>query len=340
MAGKNIIISQTDSLKEVILSIPLAGVLKELEPESRIIFLSPKHARPVVEASAFVDEFVDWDSLKGRSANLQHSVFSSLRASAIVHVSPNSRVAYLAFRSHIAQRVGFGTHWFNLLYCNHRPAFPLKKHSMHEVEINLRLLESFGARKEYSLSQIVSYFGFKNIPQLKPEYEKLLDTGRFNLIIHPKSSEPQREWGVANFSRLIEMLPGDEFQLFITGNRLEADLMQELLVENKDKIEDLTEKLDLEQQIAFIAAADGLIAGNTSALHIASVLGKYTVGLFPPIRPFHAGRWKPLGERAQFLVLNKECNDCRRNFECRCLKSIKPKDVKATLLKMKQGKAQ
>jgi heptosyltransferase-3 len=82
--------------------------------------------------------------------------------------------------------------------------------------------------------------------------------------------------------------------------------------------------LALPEFIAFIAAADGLVAGSTGPLHLAAALGRHALGLYPPIRPMHPGRWGPLGPHAEYLVFDRpDCQDCRAQpAACTCIKAI------------------
>ena len=101
-------------------------------------------------------------------------------------------------------------------------------------------------------------------------------------------------------------------------------------------VTDITGMMPLAQFIAFINKADGLVAASTGPLHIAAALGKVAVGLYAPMRPIHPGRWAPLGPRAGYLVLDKQCRLCRHDSRCACIESINPMDV---LLKLEQLKA-
>jgi ADP-heptose:LPS heptosyltransferase len=91
----------------------------------------------------------------------------------------------------------------------------------------------------------------------------------------------------------------------------------------------------LDQFIAFISRADGLVAASTGPLHIAAALGKVSVGLFAPMQPIHPGRWAPLGIRAGHLVLDKQCQQCRHDNRCVCIENIKPADVIQKLEQLK-----
>ena len=92
--------------------------------------------------------------------------------------------------------------------------------------------------------------------------------------------------------------------------------------------------MSLKELIAFIQKADGLIAASTGPLHIAAVSGKIAIGLYPPIRPMHPGRWAPIGKKAEALVKNIYCSDCRGSLNCKCLTEISPEEVKSKLVQM------
>jgi len=60
-----IIISRTDSIGDVVLTLPMAGALKEINPGCKIIFLGRDYTRDVVSLSKHVDEFASWDDVWG-----------------------------------------------------------------------------------------------------------------------------------------------------------------------------------------------------------------------------------------------------------------------------------
>ena len=90
-------------------------------------------------------------------------------------------------------------------------------------------------------------------------------------------------------------------------------------------------KLSLQELNSFISQVDGLVASGTGVLHLASALGKYTVGLFPPIKPIHPGRWGPIGKNASYLVHDIDCNRCKGGAPCLCMKAIAVEQVKQRL---------
>ena len=60
---------------------------------------------------------------------------------------------------------------------------------------------------------------------------------------------------------------------------------------------------------------------------LAAATGIKAIGIFAPMRPIHPGRWKPIGKKADYVVLDKKCNDCKHGGLCNCILSITPNQV-------------
>jgi ADP-heptose:LPS heptosyltransferase len=147
------------------------------------------------------------------------------------------------------------------------------------------------------------------------------------LILHPKSKGSAREWGLENFSKLIELLPAEKFNIIVTGTKEEGSLMAGFLEKHRERVTDMTGKLSLSEMITLIGSSDGMVAASTGPLHLAAALGTRAVGLYAPMRPIFPKRWAPVGKNATYLVLEKNCNDCRKTLDCRCIRSITPESV-------------
>ena len=130
---------------------------------------------------------------------------------------------------------------------------------------------------------------------------------------------------------MIGLLPEEKFRIFITGTREEGLLMEDFLFQHKNRVTDLTGKLTLSELIGLINHCDGIVAASTGPLHIAAAMGKHAIGLYAPMKPIYPKRWAPFGVNADYLVLDKECNDCRHSMDCQCIRSIKPEDVASKL---------
>ncbi len=320
--GKRLVISRTDNLGDVILTLPLAGYLKSIVPDLKITFIGKKYTQPIIAKCAFVDHFLDREEVI-RDPHL----LAMVRADTIIFVFPDKELAKVAKAVQIKRRVSTAHRWFNWLYCNHLVDFSRFRSNLHESQLNFKLLKPFKLNRDISTSEMIPFYG---LHEAELDFSSLLQKDKFNLIIHPKSKGHGREWGLENYLQLIKGLPPEEFSVFITGLKEEEDLirkeMPQLLA--VQGLTNLMGKLSLQELNSFISQSDGLVASSTGVLHLASALGKYTVGLFPPIKPIHPGRWGPIGKNASYLVHDIECNSCRGGSPCLCMKAITVDQVK------------
>jgi heptosyltransferase-3 len=326
MSRETFIISRTDAIGDVVLTLPVAGVLRSLYPASRILFLGRSYTEEVVRCCEHIDGFLNWDEWLVLPSGEAARAMAATGADCIVHVFPRREISRIAWKARIKERIGTTNRIYHWRYCNVRVPLSRKNSPYHEAQLNLRLLTPLGAKELYSLPEIAGYYGLTRLPPLPAAIASLLEPDRFNLILHPKSRGNGREWGLDNFRALIGLLPRDRYNLFLTGTAAEGKLLAPLIREFPF-LTDLTGRLSLSEFVAFIAAADGLVASGTGPLHLAAALGIHALGLFPPIRPIHPGRWAPVGARAKFFVRDKDCEACRRSMDCHCIREISPVEL-------------
>ncbi|OQP67090.1 glycosyl transferase family 9 [Niastella vici] len=336
---RNIIISRTDSIGDVILTLPVAGVLKKHFPGITIGFMGKSYTRSVIEACSHVDEFIDVDNF------LQNKILvGGQPAECILHVFPVSRIAKRARALGIPLRIGTTNRLYHWFTCNKLVKLSRKKSDLHEAQLNLVLLKALGIEESYSLQQIGDLIGLTKTQPLPPHLAALIQKNKYNLIIHPKSQGSAREWPLEKFYELIQLLPASSFNIFISGTAKERELLQWLFDKAGPLVSDITGKMSLTEFMAFIQQCDGLVANSTGPLHIAAALGKDALGIYPPMRPVHPGRWAPLGPNATVFVLNKQCEACRDNKSaCQCINDIPAAWLQETLIKkyeLKKAKQQ
>lgn len=330
-----ILISRTDSIGDVVLTLPLAGLLRKHYPGTRIAFLGQSYTQPVINACEYVDEFVNWQEISGLTEDEKVQQFRDLDAGLIIHVFPRREIAQLAKKAGIPERMGSTGRLFHWLTCNRLIALSRRKSLLHEAQLNIKLAGQLLNNAEMPVDKIPVLYGLNRLNPLPEHLVRHLDPTRINLIMHPRSKGSAREWGIDNFAALSVLLTHDKYNIMITGTAVEGDLLKSEGFFNKaGEVCDLTGKMDLSELISFINAADGLIAGSTGPLHIAAALGKIALGIYPPIKPMHPGRWAPLGKHAGYLVAGKACSDCRKSGPCQCMLSITPLQVKQKLESM------
>ena len=319
-APQNIIISRTDSIGDVVLTLPMAAVLKQYFPSAKIAFIGKAYTKPVILACEYVDAFIDREDFLNGNGKI-----GGRATDVIIHVFPDKAIAAHARKAGIPLRIGTTNRIYHWTTCNKLVKLSRRNSDLHEAQLNLRLLEPFGYSTDLSLQQIGRLFGLTRLHSLPARFSAWLDKSKYNLVLHPKSQGSAREWGLDNFIALIDKLDKSRYNILVSGTAAERKLLQPLFDAAANRVTDITGQLTLEEFISFIDQADGLLANSTGPLHIAAALGKDAFGIYPPMRPIHPGRWAPLGPKAKVFVLDKFCTDCKRMpAACHCIKEISP----------------
>lgn len=323
-----ILVSRTDSIGDVVLTLPLVGAIKRYLPSSKVIFLGKSYTKAVIELCDDIDEFLNWDDLR-KDLKKAHTVLQNKNINTAILVFPDKQIAKVCKKAKIKYRIGTSHRVHNLLYCNRLINFSRRKSNEHEAILNLKLLNKVsGLQNKISFDNITELL---NVSVKKSDYPKgyISENEDFKyVILHPKSNGSAREWGLENFKTLINLLDKTKFRIFVCGTESEGELFRQYLFDNKiDNVYDLSGQLSLEEYISLINDSDFLIAASTGPLHIAAILNKHAIGLFPPIRPMDPGRWRPIGKNVKIFCKEKSCNICRKDTNCECVKSIPPKDV-------------
>lgn len=331
---RTIIISRTDAIGDVVLTLPMASIIKTiLGNDVKVLFFGRTYTYPVISCCDSIDGFINYDTFLGFDKKGQVDFLKGYNADAIIHVFPRRNIAMAAKKAEIGERIGTTNrlyHWFS---CNKLVALKRKNTSFHEAQLNIRLLKPLGHSGKISLSEITNQYHFNNLPELSKKNSSLLSTDKFKLVIHPKSNTSAREWDINNYLDLIRYLPDKKFQFIITGGKNEEALINEWVKKLPSHVVNLSGKLNLEELIALLNTCDGIIAASTGPLHIAAALGKFALGIFPPIRPMSPVRWAPLGKKAVYLVIDKKCSDCRNAPDkCHCINDITPNMVEKQIL--------
>ncbi|RTQ53242.1 lipopolysaccharide heptosyltransferase family protein [Hymenobacter gummosus] len=324
---KTFLISRTDAIGDLVLTLPVCGWLKQQYPGCRVVLLGRDYTRAVAAACPAVDDFISDDDLQKLPEAAQLSALRAVGADAVVHVFPSRRLASLCRRAGIPLRIGTRNRWFHWLSCNRLVALSRRHSPLHEAQLNMDLLRPLGLTQLPPLAELAPLGRLQAAEPLAEPHAALLQRqhpGQLNVILHPRSRGHGREWGLAHFGQLARGLHQRGHRVFVSGTQAEGDTMREWLQQHQGVLIDLTGQLSLPQFLAFIAAADGLVASGTGPLHLAAALGRHALGLFPPMRPIHPGRWAPLGPHAEYLVFDKpDCQDCRQQpAACTCIKAI------------------
>ena len=196
---ERILLSRTDSIGDVMLTLPLAGLLKQHFPGVHIAFLGRTYTAPVLRCCAHVDEVLTLEEL--RSAGTAGAVerLRAINADAVVHVFPQREVAAWCKAAGIPHRIGTSHRWWHWTTCDQRVAFSRKRSDLHEAQLNVKLLAPFGINEVPALRTLAGLTGFV-APAPGSTVQALLRPGVRRIILHPGSRGSAVEWGLDRFA--------------------------------------------------------------------------------------------------------------------------------------------
>ena len=313
---KRILISRTDSIGDVALTLPICQAIRNQFPETEIIFIGKNYTRPVVACFHAIDDFWDIDELLNLPIASQ---LEKLQADCIIHVFPNKKLAFLAKKARIPLRIGTSHRVFHLFTCNERPNFTRKKSSSHESQLNFHLLAPLGINKIPSFDELQQLIQFNAIETELPSWLPLSKDEV--VILHPKSKGSALEWPLEKYMYLATQLAESGKTVCFTGTEQEGIQFRHLIPVHA-RIVDSTGKLSLEQLIYFISQSNALIACSTGPYHIAGLSGIHALGLFSMRKPIDPGRWRAIGPKAAFVVFDASCAACKKGTKCTCIENI------------------
>ena len=201
---EHVILSRTDSIGDVMLTLPMAGLLKHRMPGVRITFIGRRYTLPVLRCCAHVDEAIALEELIDVGDDAAPHRLRKLNADAIVHVFPHRSVARWAKRAGIPRRIGTGHRWWHWTTCNERVSFSRQRSLLHEGQLNGKLLAPFGLPMPPDLASLVPVLGFV-APLPAPRVKALFAPGKKHLVVHPLVGSGVG-WGLHNHAALVRAL--------------------------------------------------------------------------------------------------------------------------------------
>jgi len=328
---KNLLIVRTDRIGDVVLSLPLAGIVKKYYPECRVTFLLKEYTKCLAVGNPFIDEILVLKESNGKiSLNDNINLISGYKFDSAIVVSPSFITAFLIFLCSIKYRIGTGYRWYSLLF--NKKIYEHRKYGgKHELEFNVDLLAPFGIKEEINSGNVK--FNFSAGDRSKALIKNIFEENKISrskpiIIIHPGSGGSAVDWPINRFKQLIGAILRElDVFVLLTGSEPEKALCEELKV--SEEVKNFAGKFDLAELIALIDACDIFISNSTGPIHIAAALGKFTIGFYPKIPACSPERWGPYTEDGAIFTPSIECSNCTRK-QCEkldCMNSIKPEEV-------------
>jgi len=323
---KNILIVRTDRIGDVILSIPMAEIVKKKYPDCKITYLIRDYTRALLDGNSFIDEVIIADEKEGDilfAENLKRIKERSFDTCIVVN--PTFKIALMLYFAQIKNRIGTGYRWYSTLF--NQKVFEHRKYGdKHELEYNINLLSRIGIQASEAPEKI--QFHLKIDEKSSEKINSILSKKESSsenkiIVIHPGSGGSSVDLPKEKLIELTKMLASlEKVSILITGSKSEYELCKDFEV--GDSVINLSGLLDISLLKALINEASIFISNSTGPLHIAAALGVHVIGFFPKIPACSQKRWGPYTEKKSIFVPSIDCSNCTRK-QCEklnCMNSI------------------
>jgi ADP-heptose:LPS heptosyltransferase len=331
---RRILVSRTDGLGDVILTLPIAAAIRDRLPGAEIAFLVRPYTAPIVRRVAEIDRVLTVDGAAGAIRLLR-----SERPDAIIFARPEFRLALEAVVARVDVRIGTGYRWYSGLFTRwvyeHR-----RKGEKHEAEYGVGLLAPlFEGELAVRMPELaVSHEGRRQTEHRLRE----VGIGGGYLVLHPGSHGSASDYPPSLFGRVAAMIAAENpsLSIVVTAGPGEEPIAAEVASAAGAGAR-VVDDLSLDALSELLRNAVGFVGLSSGPAHLAALVRTPVVALYPGLPPVWPVRWEPWGEHVTTLVPHPDepfCADCeRRHPPENCVARITPERVTEAVRGMLAG---
>ncbi len=307
MEIKRILVSRTDKIGDLILSIPSFYILKKMYPETEIIVLVRSYNYDIIKDLNYIDRVIKIDDFTQKEFLEKISYF---KADVFIALYDDKYISILAKASKAKIRIGPISKISSFLTYNKGIIQKRSFSKKNEAEYNLDLIKKLNPKKfeecfEISSNLVLSednlkianlYYEENNLQR----YEKILVVNPF---IGGSAKNLRDEEYVSILEKLIEKHE-EKLGIIITCHINEEVRAENLIKKLPSKnIFLFANSYSIMNIAAIIQKADAYFGGSTGPTHIAGVLGKKIVAIYPNKKTQHPTRWGIFNPHSQRDVI-------------------------------------
>ncbi|MGA1548596.1 MAG: glycosyltransferase family 9 protein [bacterium] len=315
---RKILLIRTDRIGDTLLTLPVVKPIKEKWPDCKIDFLARTYTHPILKNVKEIGQILNYDPEGAHSGIRGHlrlaAEIKQQEYDSAILFYPRFGLTFALWRAGIPRRIGTSHRWYSFLLTD-RVHQSRRECLKHEVEYNLDLLEPI----IHDLPSEIPQFRLAIPEKTKRELQALLTAneiiGKY-IVVHPGNGDSAPNLSMDQYRTLIKQISLPGIRVVLTGVNSEKEYNQLLRSEfTTNNISDLTGKLNLEQMIALLSEASGLITTSTGPAHIASAVGTPTTTFYCPAIPHTPDRWGPL-ENLERVITPKLTNSHCQMKQC------------------------
>jgi len=299
---KKILIIQTASLGDVILATPLIEKLHHFYPKARIDFLLKYGYEDLLRGHPYLKFVMVWDKTEHKYRHLKEliEVVREHKYDLVVNAQRYASSGLITALSGAKYRVGFSKNPLSLFFSRRvRHRIGRRIDNPHEIERNLKLIESFTDKTIFKPVLYPSKHDFARVSQYK--------TRKF-ITVSPASLWFTKQFPKEKWSSFLALLDVDTTVYFL-GSKNDKELCDEIiLLSGHTNCLNLAGKLSVLESAALMKDALMNYTNDSAPLHLASAMNAPVAAIFCSTVPgFGFG---PLSETS-YIIQTKEQFKCR-----------------------------
>lgn len=297
MEIKRIIVSRTDKIGDLVLSIPSFYMLKKMYPQAELVILVRKYNYDIVANLPYIDRIIKIDDYTKGELLEKIPYF---KADVFIALYNDDFVASLARASKAKIRIG-PLSKLNSFFTYNKGVFQKRSRSIkNEGEYNLDLV------KKLNPYRFNEYYELNNSLILTDENRKVANLyfsennieGKC-LVVNPFIGGSAKNITDKEYAQIIKRLKKEydgDLNVIITcyiSDEERAFSLKNLI--NEDNVYVFANSFSVLNIASIIEKADVYLGGSTGPTHIAGALQKKIVAIYPNKKTQHPTRWGVLG---------------------------------------------
>ncbi|MCX6229966.1 MAG: glycosyltransferase family 9 protein [Bacteroidetes bacterium] len=298
---RKILVIQTASIGDVILTTPLLEKLRYLYPDAEIDFLLKKGNESLFNSHPYLHYIYIWNKETNKYGNLLQilKTIRNKKYDLVVNVQRFATSGIITAFSKAKTTVGFDKNPFSVFFSK-RIKHKIGK-GIHEVERNMELLAFLPSNRKFDVRLYPSDENFASVAQYK---------SHIYICIAPASLWETKQFPKNKWIEFIKSLDG-ELSIYLLGSKNDIALCEDIIsASNSKNIVSLSGKLSMLESAALMKNALMNYVNDSSPLHLASATNAKVTAVFcSTVAEFGFG---PLSDDAVVIEVKEKlaCRPC------------------------------
>lgn len=294
---KKIIVSRTDKIGDLVLSIPSFFMLRKMYPEAEITVLVRKYNYEIVKNLSYIDRVIKIDDYTQRDLLKKIEYF---KADLFIALYNDSFIGKLAKASRAKWRVGPYSKISSLFSYNKGVLQKRSLSKKNEAEYNLDLIRRLDSKlydEKYEVNTKIVLSDENR--EVANKFIKSHEISGKILVINPFMGGSAKNIKDEEYTSLMEKLceRDPDLNIIVTAHISDEKRMEKLLLKLKDKkVYPFLNGGELLNIAGIIERADLYFGGSTGPTHIAGSLRKKIVAIYPAKKTQSILRWGVFGD--------------------------------------------